>query len=321
MKAIVVGIVIIAAILLIGSCFFIVDETELGIVLRFGEPVRTIRDAGLCVKWPIPVDRVVRFDRRLMVFDLPTADEPPRELLTLDKKNIEVSSYTCWRISDPLTFLETVRDRQGAEAYLGDIVISELGKVLGRHDLSALISVVPESLSITQISDEIHESCATLASRECGVEIVDFAVKRVNFPEQNRNSVFERMRAERKQIATRYRSEGEQQAQTIKAEADRESMEILAEAKREALEIQGEADAEATRIYNEAYGKDRNFYNFLRTLESYETSLTKGTTILLPKEMEYLKMLVDPLLKSEGGLGPDIFSGPGRGSGTQGSER
>jgi membrane protease subunit HflC len=305
MRAIVVGILVIAALLVIGSCFYIVDETELGILLRFGEPVRTIKDAGLYVKWPIPIDRVARFDRRLMVFDLPTADDPPRELLTLDKKNIEVSSYTCWRITEPLTFLETVRDRQGAEAYLGDIVISELGKVLGRHDLSALISVVPESLRITEISDEIHATCADLASNECGVEIVDFAIKRVNFPEQNRNSVFERMRAERKQIATRYRSEGEEKAQTMMAEADRESMEILAEARREALEVQGRADAEATRIYNEAYGQDRDFYEFLRTLKSYESSLTKGTTILLPKEMEYLKMLVDPLLKSEGGLGPN----------------
>jgi membrane protease subunit HflC len=120
------------------------------------------------------------------------------------------------------------------------------------------------------------------------------------------------MRAERKQIATRYRSEGDQQAQAIRAEADRKSMEILAEAKREALEIRGKADAEATRIYNVAFGQDRGFYEFLRTLESYEASLTKGTTILLPKEMEYLKMLVNPLKKGEGGLGPNIsFSAPG----------
>jgi membrane protease subunit HflC len=302
--------------LLAASAVYTIDQTEYGIVLRFGDPVRTVTEPGLHLKAPFPIDRVTRFDRRLMVFDMPKRDEPPREFLTLDKKNIEVSSYTCWRIADPKRYLETVATRQGAEAYLGDILVSELGKVLGRHDLHELISVEPDSLQLAEMTDEIHATCAEAAAKECGVEIVDFGIKRVNFPEQNRNSVFERMRAERKQIATRYRSEGEEQATAIRAEANRQRMEILASARREALEVEGKAEAEAARIYNKAHGKNPEFYEFLRTLESYEKTLGDGTTVLLPPDMGYLKLLIDPDRRGMLGTVPDRRASSGtRGGG------
>jgi membrane protease subunit HflC len=293
---------ILAVVMLVvlGSSVFTVDETEYAVVLRFGEPVRSITDSGLEVKWPSPIDRVVRFDRRLMVFDVPAADEPPMEFLTLDKKNIEVSSYTCWKIEDPRRFLETVGDRESVEAYLRDVVLSEQGKVLGRYNLSALVSVDPADIHIESITSTIKDTCDQAALRECGVKVVDFRVKRLNYPEQNRTSVFERMQAERKQIATRYRSEGEREALTIRAEADRERMQILAQARRQALETEGNAEAEAARIYNEAYGKNPAFYEFLRTLESYESSLNAGTTILLPSNMRYLRTFLDATKPTSG---------------------
>lgn len=283
------------------TLFYTVHVTEYAVVLRFGNPVSTVTEPGLYAKLPWPLDRVARFDRRLLTFDIPAAQEPPRELLTLDKKNIEVSVYTCWKVADPLRYLETVGDRQGAEAYLSDIVISELGKLLGRHNLSNLISTEPEDLRMAEITGAIRDVCGESARRECGVEIVDFRIKRINLPEQNRESVFERMRAERKQIATRYRSEGEQQAASIRSEADRERLEILAHANRQALEIEGEGEAGAARIYNSAYGRDREFYEFLRTLASYEKTLDERTTIILPRDMEYLKLLVDPGRGGRGG--------------------
>jgi membrane protease subunit HflC len=294
MKTLWTILIVVVALILIGTSFFTVDETESAVLLRFGDPVRTVTEPGLQLKLPWPVDRAVAFDRRLLVFDVPRRDEPPRELLTLDKKNIEVASYTCWRIADPLRFLETVRDRENAEAYLSDIVVSELGKLLGRHELRALISVDPADLRLAEITAAVRETCGAAASQECGVEMVDFRIKRINLPEQNRESVFERMRAERKQIATRYRSEGDQEASAIRADADQERLEILAAARREVLEIQGRAEAEAARIYNEAYAQDRSFYEFLRTLESYEKTLTSKTTLFLPQDMEYLKVLADP---------------------------
>jgi len=287
------AVLLILFLMVLGSAIFVVDETEYVVVLRFGDPVRSVTEPGLKIKWPAPIDRVERFDNRLMVFDIPSVDEPPLEFLTLDKKNIEVSNYTCWKIEDPRLFLETVGGRQGAEAYLRDVVMSQQGKVLGRSNLNALISVVPDNIKLESLTAEIRETCDNAAMTECGVRVVDFRIKRINYPEQNRTSVFDRMRAERKQIATRYRSEGESEARKIRAEADRARMEILAQARREALETEGSAEAEAARIYNEAYGKNPEFYEFLRTLESYESSLDEKTTVLLPSDMKYLRTLLE----------------------------
>jgi membrane protease subunit HflC len=278
----------------LSTVFFQVRTSEYAVVLRFGRPVQVIRSAGLRMKLPWPIDRVARFDRRLLVFDLPGPGEPARELLTSDKKNVEVSTYACWRIEDPLRFLQTVGTRAGAEAYLRDVVVSELGKQMGRHPLSALLSVDPEDLRGEQIAAEVDSACNAAAARECGVTVSDFRIKRINLPEQNRESVFERMRAERKQIATRYRSEGQQEATAIRADADRQKAEILAASRQQALEIQGRSEAEAARIYNQAYGRDRRFYRFLRTLSSYDKTLTDKATILLPRDMDYLKLLSDP---------------------------
>jgi membrane protease subunit HflC len=273
------------------SVFFTVHETEYAIVTRFGDPVRIIVEPGLRVKYPWPIELAVYFDKRLLTLDKPGPGEPPKELLTLDKKNIEVSSYTCWKIEDPQHFLETCDSREGAEAALGDIVYAELGKVLGQHELSALLSTDPQELRLSEITEQIRSTCAQQAAREYGVQIVDFRIKRIVFPEQNRSAVFERMRAERKRIATRYRSEGAEEAAKIRAQADKERTEIQATAFRQAQEIEGRAEAEATRIYADAFGKDTDFYEFLRTLESYKTSLTSKDTIFLNFDSPYLELL------------------------------
>jgi membrane protease subunit HflC len=279
---------------LAATCLFSVSESESAIVLRFGDPVRTVESAGLAFKLPFPVDRVETIDRRLLVLDIPEREETPREFLTLDKKNVEVSTYTCWRVRDPLKFLETTGSPKAARSYLTDVVLSELGKEIGRHELSALISVNPDEQRVDALTQRIREACDVSAAREAGLEVVDFKIKRVNFPDQNRSSVFERMRAERKRMATRYRSEGEEEARAIRAEAEREAAELLAKAHRQAAEIEGDAEAEAARIYNEAYGQSREFYEFLRTLESYEKTMSEGTTLVLPPDMPYLRMLSDP---------------------------
>ncbi len=273
------------------SACFTVDETEYAIVTRFGAPAREIKAPGLYFKLPAPIDRALKLDHRLLVYDLPERNEPPREFLTHDKKNIEVSAYACWRIDKPLRFLETVRDRGGAEARLGDVITSELGKTLSTNDLSALISTKPEEMRLHEVMSEIKSACAARVGEEYGVEIVDFRIKRINFPEQNRRSVFDRMRAERKRIATRHRSEGEELATKIRAEADRKRAELLSDAERQATEVRGRAEAEAMRIANEAHTRDPEFYEFLRSLQSYETSLREGTTLVLPADSEYLKWM------------------------------
>ncbi len=297
MKRILLPAVVVLVVLGTWSVLFAVHVTQYAIVTRFGDPVRVLVEPGLRAKYPWPVEQVVYFDKRLLTLDQPAPGDAPKELLTLDKKNIEVTSYTCWRIDQPQRFLETCGTRADAEAALGDIVYGELGKVLGQHELSALLSTDPEQFQLDRITEQIRSTCADLAAREYGVEIVDFRIKRITFPEQNRSAVFERMRAERKRIATKYRSEGAAEAAKIRAEADKERTEIQAGAYRQAQEIEGRAEAEATRVYAEAFGQDVEFYEFLRTLESYKTALANKVTIFIDFDSPYLK-----LLKSGGAL-------------------
>jgi len=266
--------------------FFKVDEKEVAIVTQFGKPIKTITEPGLNTKLPYPIQQVIRFDTRLLVFD-----PPPAEMLTSDKKNILVDSFMCWKVIDPEKFLVTVNDKKGAESRLSDILSSELGAALGRHPLSSLISTNNGEIIIGEIMKEIAELSSRETVREYGVEIVDVAIKQLNLPDQNKASVFKRMRAERARIAQKYRSEGEEESMKIKAGADMERSRILSEAKMKAQKIKGEADAEAIKIYAEAFDKNPDFYRFSRTLESYKKFLNDKTTIVLPGDSDLLKYL------------------------------
>jgi membrane protease subunit HflC len=288
------------------TCFFVVDQTEFGIVLRFGDPVLTCVEPGLRVKWPWPVDTVVRLDNRLMVLENPGPGEPAKEYLTQDEqagigKNVMVTTYTCWRIKPDadsvLTFLETMGNRASAEARLGDVVVSEFGAALGRNDFSVLISTDQSQRGWSEFMEAIRDRCRRRVENDYGIEIVDVRIQRLNFPDQNRRNVFDRMRAERETIASRYRSEGEEQATAIRARANREKEEILAEANKQAEITRGRADAEAARIYAQAYSQDPEFYEFVRTLEAYEHALDEKTVAILSADSQFLRLLnraVDP---------------------------
>ncbi len=274
------------ALLLLRSAVFVVDETSTAIVTQFGRPVRVIETAGLNWKLPQPIQSVRLFDKRLLVYD-----PKPTEFLTNDKKNIVVDAFVAWRIADPEKFLETVNDREGAEVRMADIVASELGAALGQYPLHALISVDPDLMKVDEIMERVALGCRTTAESSFGIEVVDLRMKRLAFPEQNKQSVFDRMRAERERTAKKYRSEGEEEAIKIRAQADKERQEILAVAYMEAEKVRGEGDAEAMRIYGEAYNTDPGFYEFVRTLESYRKFLDDKTTIVLSSDSDLLKLL------------------------------
>ncbi len=282
---------VVAAVFVGGTTFYTVSETQFAVVTRFGSPIRVLDAAGPYFKLPAPLDRVWYIDRRVLTFDLPGAGQNPSEFPTLDKKHVEVTSYTCWRVTDARRFLEALGTRDACESILGDVATAELGKSLGRRNLAALLSIRPDELELDAIMAEVREALARMAEREYGVEVVDFRIKRVSFPEQNRSAVFERMRQERKRIATRYRSEGEEAAAKLRGEADRKVREVLADADRQAREIEGQGEAEATRIYAEAYRVDPEFFEFVRTLQSYRASLTRLTTLVLPADSPYLRIL------------------------------
>jgi membrane protease subunit HflC len=276
--------VVVVAFLIARTALFVVDETETAIVTQLGDPVRVVVESGLNWKMPQPIQAVRFFDKRLLVYD-----PKPSEFLTNDKKNIVVDAFVAWRVADPRRFLETVRDRAGAEVRMADIVASELGAALGRYPLHALISAEPGEMQVGDIMGSVTERCRQTAEVSFGIEISDVRMKRLAFPEQNKKSVFDRMRAERDRIAKRYRSEGEEEAIKIRAEADRERQEILAQAYREAETIRGEGDAEAAAVYASAFNADPEFYRFTRTLESYRTFLDESTTVILSSDSELLE--------------------------------
>ncbi|GMU38603.1 MAG: protease modulator HflC [Phycisphaerae bacterium] len=273
------------------SCAFTVHETELAVVTRFGKPTLQVSQAGLYFKAPTPIDRVTRIDRRLLVLDVPKFDEPPREFLTGDKKNIEVSAYACWKVKDPLLFLRTLGSREGAEAVLRDAVLSSCGKVLSEFRLDELFSTDPARMKLASITRTIHETCEKQLEDAYGLDIVDIRLKRINLPEANRSSVFERMRYERKKYSSAYLNEGESEAVRIRSAAATEEKQILGQAYEEVKRIEGDAEAKVQSIYAAAFGQDPEFYAFLRYLESYEKSLTQNVTLFVPGDHPYLRGL------------------------------
>ncbi|MBW2057013.1 MAG: protease modulator HflC [Deltaproteobacteria bacterium] len=271
---------------MVNTALFSLDETEIGVVLQFGRPVEVLREAGLHWKLPDPIQTKTVFDKRVLVYD-PTASE----FLTGDKQNIVVDMYLCWKIIEPLKFLQAVRDRKSAELRLEDIVRAEAGAVFGNYPLTAFVSDNPAEMRLQRIMDLISQKCDQRARHQFGIEVVDVKMKRLNFPDENKPSVFARMWAERERIAKKYRSEGQEVAAKIKAEAKKQKEIILSEAYKEAEKIKGEGDAGAMRIYAEAFGKDPGFYKFLRTLQCYEKFLDEKTTILLPGDTDLLELL------------------------------
>jgi membrane protease subunit HflC len=265
--------------------FFQVDATEAAIVTQFGQPVRVITGPGLHVKLPDPFQSVVRINTQLQVYNLPQT-----EFLTADKKNIVLEAYATWQVTEALAFLKAVRDPSGAEPRLSDIIASELGASLGQVELGQLVTVDTAQMLLPDTMATITNGAAT-RTEAFGFTVTDVRLKQLTFPQANLTSVFQRMRAEREAIARQFRSEGTELAAGIRATADTETAQILADANEQAADIRGQADAEAIAIYAEAFGKDLEFYQFLRTLESYETFIDEDTTLILPSDSELLQYL------------------------------
>ena len=280
--------VAILVVALVRSSFFMVDETQLAIVTTFGRPVRTILEAGPSWKLPPPIQSVLVFDKRLQIFD-----PQPTETFTLDRKNLVVDTFALWEIADPRVFLSKVGSVAGAENALAALLSSEMSAELGRHELSDLLSTNQEEVELEAIVDAVTDRCAQTAERDYGLRVVRAGLKRINLPPENKESVYERMRAEREQKAREYRAEGQEQATVIRAKTDLERRQILAAAYREAQTLKGEGDAAALRIYAEAYEQAPEFYRFTRTLSAYRDILNTDTTMVLSADSELLRLLSD----------------------------
>lgn len=278
--------VAIVLVLLVGvvlsGAFFTIDETEQAIITQLGKYVRTVTEPGLNFKIPF-LQSVRKFEDRVLEYDAAAAP-----VITSDKKHLVIDNYARWKIVDPLKLYQTVRDESGAQARLDDIVFSELREEVARHTLTEIISVNRET-----IMEKVHKQCDEKA-REYGIEVIDVRIKRADLPSEVARSVYARMKAERERIAKKYRSEGEEEAVKIRATTDKVKTILLAEAYREAEKVRGEGDAGAITIYAEAFEKDPEFFAFIRTLEAYERSLGRDTTVILPSDSEFFQYLNPP---------------------------
>ena len=260
---------------------FIVDETEQVVILQFGKPVRTITEPGLNIKVPFPFQEKITFDDRLLEYD-----SPPEEILSKDKKTLIVDNYVRWKIVKPLQFLKTVQAIPTALSRMDDIVYSELRRELGTHDMDEIITTNREALM------EVVTRASNNATMDYGIEVLDVRIRRVDLPNENEESIYARMDAERKRQANKFRSEGEEEAQKIRATTDKEKTIILADAYKEAERVRGEGDAKALDVYARSYSADPKFYEFVRTLDAYKKIVDDKTTLVLPSNSRLFKLLM-----------------------------
>ncbi len=284
-KKLIVMITMIAILFFSTLVVYKVDVTEYAVLIQFGNPVMTVNEPGIQFKLPEPIQTVQRLDKRVQVYQANSL-----ELLTLDKKSVAIDYYGTWKITDPIMYMKTVKDKVGAEARLMDLFSSGLGIQMGQYNLEELVNVNPDELKLEALMGDTVVYTRDKAA-EYGIEIIDANIRVLNFPESNKQSVYDRMRAEREQMAKKYRSEGSEEAAKIRADAEKERQIILSMAYKEAQQIKGNGDAEAIRIYGEAFQKDPEFYEFIRTLETYEKTIDENTTLILPSTAEILKFL------------------------------
>ena len=285
-RSVAVVVVLVLAYWIIGTSLYTVDETEVAVVTRFGEPLEDVRNPGLQVKMPWPVDRVIRVDMRQFILK-----SNAQELLTDDEKNVVIELFMTWRVKNPKQFVATVQNKLGAEARLEDLFVARLGAAVGNLALEDFINVGTDKVDFHFLSERIREQVDKTAFQNFGVGVISVQIAGFTLPIENRASVVGRMKAERARIAARYRSEGAEEALRIEAKAAAEHERILARAHAEATKILGEAEAESLKVLGEAYAKDPEFYRFIRSLESYESIIGKQTTLFLESDSKLLKVL------------------------------
>jgi membrane protease subunit HflC len=282
-----VAVLILVALVVAWGSLFTVYQTDQAIVVRLGEPVRVVTDAGLHFKLPL-FESVISVDKRIL--DL---ESPAQEVITVDNKRLVVDAFARYRVSDPLKFYQTIGAIEGASSRLSTLLNSALRRVLGEV---SLIEIVRDKRAMlmaavrTQLQNE---------AQAFGITVVDTRIRRADLPDQNSQAVYQRMQTERQRQAQEYRALGNQKAAEIRAKADRDVTVLTAEAQSKAEQTRGEGDAERNRIYAQAYGRDPDFFDFYRSMQAYEASLKAGDTrMLLNPDSNFFRYFGDPMGKT-----------------------
>ena len=277
----VIGIIVIAAGIIVSSALFTVHQTQQALVLQFGNPVRAETEPGLKFKLPF-VQNVTFFDRRIL--DL---DPPAQEIILNDQKRINVDSFVRYKIVDPLEFRKTAQSdanfRQIFGGRLNAAVRSEVGKVLLGDMLSNKRNDVMQ-----RITEQLK-----VQAPQFGIEVVDVRIGRTDLPETTSQSVYNRMRSQRIAEAAKLRAQGAELKAKTQAEADRDRTIILAEAQKNSQILRGQGEGVKTTILNEAFGQDMDFFEFYRSMEAYNEAFGEGTTMVLSPDSDFFKFFGD----------------------------
>ncbi len=265
------------------SMLFVVDQRQYAIIFALGEVKEVVTEPGLKFKLPPPFQNVAYYEKRILTIDTPDSDR----FITSEKKNLVVDSFVKWRISDPKLYYVSVQGRESvAVDRLQQSLKDALNNEIGKRTVNDMVSGVREKV-MQDIRTKVNEDAGKI-----GVEIVDVRLKRVEFSDEIKDSVFKRMESERKRVANELRSTGSADGEKIRADADRQRQVIIAEAYRDAQRIQGEGDAKASAIYAQAFGQNPEFYNFYRSLEAYRNSFrNKGDVLVVEPSSEFFKYL------------------------------
>ncbi|HBT87631.1 protease modulator HflC [Desulfobacter sp.] len=309
-NAVFLAIAVIAALVLYNSAY-VIDETEQVVITQFG---RIMGDAektpGLKFKVPF-IQKVNYFPKNLLEWD-----GDPGQIPTKDKTYIWVDTFARWRISDPVVYFQTVKDEFSALKRLDDIIDPAMRDLISAYPLVESVRNTDRpmdtfdairgleakegedtpkrmvryrvDLGRAEIARQIEKQAREKLA-DFGIQIVDVKIKRINYIDSVRGSVYNRMVAERNQIAEKFRAEGQGEASNIRGEKEKELQVIKSQAYKQAQEIKGKADAQATRIYSAAYGQDPEFYAFVKTMELYTKTLDKDSTVILSTESELMK--------------------------------
>ena len=284
-KTITAAIAVLAGVVAYDSVYTI-NETEQGVLTHFGKISPPARQPGFHIKWPRPISKIYKIDRRIH-----TMTGNPQELITEDQKSVLVDGYLLWRVVDPILFVEAIRTGENAIDRLLDLYLSSAGVIISNKARDAFIGLGLEHEDLDEASRDLLARIAPVARENYGIEVIKAGIVEYTLPTENRPSVIQRMKAERARIAARYRSEGEEAAMRIEALAVNEHEKILAAAHAEATTILGQAEAEALALLAKAYQEDPKFYEFVRALDSYDLIIDKNTTLMLPADNELFRYL------------------------------
>ncbi|CAN5201301.1 protease modulator HflC [soil metagenome] len=285
-RYLVAGLAAAIAIILLMSCVFVVDQRKYAIVFSLGEIKREIREPGLYFKLPPPLQNVEYFDARILTIDTPDADR----VQTSQKINLLVDSLVKWRISDPKQFYVSFRGSERSATERMNILVREaMQNSISRRTVNDVVSrerdVIMKEITLS-VADRV---------KVLGVEIFDVRLKRVEFVNETRDSVFGRMASDRKSVAAERRSIGASESEKIRADAERQQTILLAVAYRDAQKIRGEGDAKASALYAQAFGQNPEFASFYRSLESYRATFAgRNNLMVLDPSSDYFRYLKQP---------------------------